>query len=51
MSEKGHTWPELDGRYITNNPSFWTGDDGNRHEVHGNAQGYGNTELPDTSRN
>jgi hypothetical protein len=49
--EKGHTKPELDVGYNAYNDLFLTGDDGNRHEVHGDAQGYGNTELPDNSRN
>jgi hypothetical protein len=48
---KGHTKPELDGGYNANNRFFLTRDDSNQHEVHGDAQGYGNTELPDNSQN
>lgn len=48
--ERGHTKPELDNGYNANKRFFLTGDGSNRHEVHGDAQGYGDTELPDNSR-
>jgi len=47
--EIDHTKSELDGVYNANKRSFLERDDTNRHEVHGDVQGYGSTELPDNS--
>jgi hypothetical protein len=49
--EKSYTRPELDSGYNTNNRISLTGDYSNRHEVHGDVQGYGNSELPENSWN